>query len=111
LRKSDQDPLCGSNTSLKSEGRSRSESGEKCGKEHMSELSDGGETWAGPGAHSTGRTVGRVVGDRVCIMGDLLLGSGMRYVEGYNLYFKKITLAMMWCMVSCAAKSKANEPN
>lgn len=43
--------------------------------------------------------------------GDVLLGSGMRYIEGYNLYFKKITLAMMWCMVSCAAKSKANEPN
>lgn len=50
-------------------------------------------------------------GVMVCIMGDLLLGSGMRYVEGSNLYFKKITLAMMWCMVSCAAKSEANEPN
>ena len=35
----------------------------------------------------------------------------MRYVGGSNLYFMKITLAVIWCMVSCVTKSEANEPN
>lgn len=69
------------------------------------------ETWAGSRSPQDREGGGQVVRVRVCTMGDVLLGSGMRYIEGYNLYFKKITLAMMWCMVSCAAKSKANEPN
>lgn len=35
----------------------------------------------------------------------------MRYAGGTNLYFKKMTLIVMWWMVSGVAKSDAAEQN
>lgn len=74
----------------------------------MAELSDHGERQADASSHRTAKAAARAVAELVCLVGDLLTCDTL---GGTNLYFKKMTLTMMWCMVSGIAKSEAAEQN